>query len=185
MKQFVFVLMVFLSSCTSSFVERPVAYLVVDGKPHEMIAGSSCWTYSEKDSICDDVFATITQKGPVKISRESTVELRFRAKSLVRKVYLESTNTDYLTLGKPLEIDSEDPEEQEYFQHYFENHSVWDVKKEFESEFEKHRESRMKKLSPKPRQFIENDLEPGQYVLSVGTWWANGDASFDILVLKE
>ena len=185
MKYLTLVLIAFLCSCTSSFVEVPDAYLVVDGKPYEMIAGSSCWTYSKDNSICNDVFATITQNNPVKISDESTIELRFRAKSLVREIYIESVSTDYFSVGEPLAIDTDDPEEQEYFKRYFDNHSVWEVNKSLEAEFERGRESRIKKLSPITNQLIDNNLKPGQYIISVGSWWANGDASFDILVLKE
>ena len=37
-------------------------------------------------------------------------------------------------------------------------------------------------LQLKIRQDIKRGEEPGLYIYSVGSWWANGDIFFDILV---
>ncbi|TVZ41434.1 hypothetical protein P886_0780 [Alteromonadaceae bacterium 2753L.S.0a.02] len=55
-----------LTSCASSDpYDRPEAYLIVDGKSHEMVSGTSCWDIEGGGKICSDSFAHLTQIEPV------------------------------------------------------------------------------------------------------------------------
>lgn len=173
-----------LCSCVTSYVERPVAYLVVDGKSYEMVSGSSCWDYSKDDYMCDDSFAITTQIKPIEISNNSKVELRLKAKSGIKKIYMDVMNSRYYTLGQ-LPVDDSGEEEMAYIKYFSEKFLIWEEKPEYVDFLESDRELRMNELLPTLNQSIENNFEQGQHIISVGTWWTHGDASFDILVVKK
>lgn len=73
-------------------------------------------------------------------------------------------------------------EQIKYTQEFNKNYIIWDAKPENEKYVSEQSESSQIQLRPTMKQKIENSYEKGSFILSVGSWWEEGDIFFDILV---
>lgn len=166
-----------LSACASvDNYDLPEAFLVVDGKQHEMTGGTFCW-----GDMCSDSFAYTTDKNPVYINKNSELKIQFKSKSKIREVYLKSISTEYLELVILPEEDGS-KEYNEDAKEFNKKYSVWRAKSEHEEYVFEHSENAQIQLAPSMQQKVENNYENGDFILSVGSWWEDGDIFFDILV---
>jgi len=166
-----------LSSCASvDNSNLPEAFLVIDGKKHEMTTGSFCW-----GGMCSDSFVYTTYKNPVYISKNSELKIQFISKSKIREAYLKSISTEYLELFV-LPEENGSREETEYTRKFNEKYNLWHAKPEYENYVSEHSESTQIKLVPSMKQKVENNYGTGNFILSVSSWWEHGDIFFDILV---
>lgn len=165
----------------SNSLESPDAYLIVDGKKHQMIPGSSCWI-----DICDDRFFSETLKHPVVIASESKLSLKLQSSSEIDSVVIENIATKHLeTFIYEYDFDEMEPKERRWFEQNSKNHITWRARSGEEEYIQHLRVSSQVDLAPKKIQRLDLDLEPGRYILSVLSWWSDGDASFEILIELE
>lgn len=133
--------------------------------------------YGGRCFFCSDSFAHLTQIRPVKVSLDSKVELRFKTGSTLKYLYLQQLDTKYYELN-PMK-DEDDPVGEKEFNSLF---LTWESNPKFDSMIEEYEDSSQVDLPLSIQQEIKSGKEKGLYIYSIGSWWANGDIFFDILV---
>lgn len=75
--------------------------------------------------------------------------------------------------------DEDDPVGEKEFNSLF---LTWESNPKFDSMIEEYEDSSQVDLPLSIQQEIKSGKEKGLYIYSIGSWWANGDIFFDILV---
>lgn len=173
----VIVFSVLLCSCALQVTkELPEAYLIVDGKKYEMASGTFCW-----GDFCSDSFAYTTEIGSVEIKRDSKIELYFKSRSKIKKAYLKSISTKFFESSK-LPYDDSSPDDKQFAENFNRLYTIWHARPEYEEEVGEKQDRDRVELKPELRQELKNKYFDDAYIISVDSWWADGDISFDILV---